>query len=145
VNQGEQAVSNVLQQFEPGGAMVSSTANDLVSANYKATALPTNSQGVPTALLVNDTAFAAYGSVANDIPGATSDVTMRYVIDRLCSAAGASSSTNCVQSIASPPGGTGIPVPGVPPPTAAVYRLSVRVTGPRNTQVFLQTTFTKPD
>jgi type IV pilus assembly protein PilX len=144
VNQGEQAVSNVLQSFQTGGALVNATTASSTAANYSATALPTNAQGVPTALL-SDTAFGSVGVKANDMAGATSDVTMRYVIDRLCNTAGVAVSTTCVQSVANPPGGTAIPTPGVPPPSATVYRLSVRVTGPRSTQIFLQTTFTKPD
>jgi type IV pilus assembly protein PilX len=144
VNQGEQAVSNVLQSFQASGLLVNATTVSSTGANYSATALPTNAQGVPTALL-SDTAFGSVGIKANDITGATADVTMRYVIDRLCNNTGAASSTSCVQSLANPTGGTALPTPGVPPPSATVYRLSVRVTGPRSTQIFLQTTFTKPD
>jgi Tfp pilus assembly protein PilX len=144
VNQGEQTVSNVLQSFQAGGLLVNATTVSSTAANYSAVALPTNAQGVPTALL-NKTAFGSVGVAANDVTGATSDVTMRYVIDRLCNNTGTASSTSCVQSVASPTGGTALPTPGVPPPSATVYRLSVRVTGPRNTQIFLQTTFTKPD
>jgi hypothetical protein len=47
--------------------------------------------------------------------------------------------------VANPLGQKALPTPGIPAPSATVYRLSVRVTGPRNTQIFLQTTFTKPD
>jgi hypothetical protein len=111
--------------------------------------LPTNAQGVPLALL-DDTAgpngFLSVGVAANDIiPNATSQVTIRYVIDRLCTLTGTASSPNCVQSTALPTGGTANHNTAVAPPSATVYRVSVRVTGPRNTQAFLQTTFTKPD
>lgn len=143
-SQGEQAISNVLTQFEAGGALVSATSNDAPNLNYKASALPTNAQGVPTALF-NSTAFSAVGVATNDITGATPDVTMRYVIDRLCTTSGSSSTTSCVQSSAYPPGGTASASAGIPAPTATVYRLSVRVSGPRSTQIYLQTTFTKPD
>jgi len=144
VNQGEQAVSSVLQSFQGGGALVNATTASSTAANYSSTALPTNAQGVPTALL-NNTAFGTVGVAANDLTGATADVTMRYVIDRLCSNTGPPTSATCVQSVANPTGGTALPTAGVPPPSATVYRLSVRVLGPRNTQIFLQTTFTKPD
>jgi hypothetical protein len=70
---------------------------------------------------------------------------MRYVIDRLCSATGPALSTDCVQSSAAPTGGTAGAYTVIPPPAATVYRLSVRVTGARSTQVFVQTTFTKQD
>ena len=145
MNQGEQAVSFVMSEFGTAGALSTSavTNNDLQSANYKASTLATNPQGVPTALL-SLAAFLAMGSTANDITGATSDVQIRYVIDRLCTNSGLSSSATCVQSIAAPLGtNTRDHVPS--PPTATVYRLSVRVSGARSTQVFLQTTFTRPD
>jgi type IV pilus assembly protein PilX len=149
VNQGEQAVSTVMTEFKTNGPPLGGNVTaDLQAANYKSTALPTNTQGVPLALL-DDTAgpngFLSVGSIANDIVGATPDVIIRYVIDRLCTNTGAASSPNCVQSTALPTGGTANRNTAVAPPSATVYRVSVRVTGPRNTQTFLQTTFTKPD
>lgn len=147
VNQGEQASSVVLALFKTGGALVSSstTMADQIANNYKATMLPVNAQGVPNVLL-NDANFSAVGTASNDIvTGAAGDVKVRYVIDRLCSSTGAASSLLCVQSSAAPTGGTANSATAVPPATATVYRLSVRVTGPRSTQVFLQSTFTKPD
>jgi type IV pilus assembly protein PilX len=143
VNQGEQAVSTVLTEFSPGGALVNSTSNDLIASNYKATMLPTNAQGVPSVLL-DDANFGTVGS-APDIQNVPAQIKIRYIIDRLCSAPGPATSINCVMSAAGPPGGKALPMAAVAPPTATVYRLSVRVTGPRSTQVFLQTTFTKPD
>ena len=96
-------------------------------------------------MLLDNAAFAAVGSAANIIPGATPDVTIRYVIDRLCTVTGVASSPNCVQSTGLPTGGTANRNTAVAPPSATVYRISVRVDGPRSTQAFLQTTFTKPD
>ena len=143
VNQGEQAVSNVTTAFTTGAFSASGTTNaDIAAANYSSTILPTNAQGVPNVLL-NDTSFTAAWT-APDITGATGDIQVRYIIDRLCSTTGPSSSAQCVQSSAAPTGGTA-PGTGLPPPSATVYRLSVRVTGARSTQIFLQTTFTKPD
>jgi type IV pilus assembly protein PilX len=149
MNQGEQAVANVMAEFNnPASALGTpgATDNDVISANYKATTLATNPQGVPTALL-SDTVFTTVGQASNDIPGATSDITIRYVIDRLCNLpAGVASSALCVQSSGIPTGGTHNRNTAVAPPSSTVYRLSVRVWQlQRNTQVFLQTTFTKPD
>lgn len=146
VNQGEQAVANVLTQLQSGGALSTSavTIASVPALNYSAIMLPTNAQGVPNALLNNAT-FATVGTSGNDIAGATPDVTIRYVIDRLCSAAGASTGALCVQASAAPTGGTANGTVAVAPPSATVYRLSVRVTGPRSTQVFLQSTFTRQD
>ena len=143
VNQGEQGISSVLKTFQTGGLLVSATTADNAAANYSSTALPTNAQGVPT-ILLDDTNFPTSWT-APDLTGATGDVQIRYIIDRLCNVTGTASSTNCVQTVAVPNSGTALPTPAVPPPTATVYRLSVRVTGPRKTQIFLQTTFTKPD
>ena len=146
VNQGEQAISNVMTEFKTAAApLLGETTDDNIAANYKSVALTTNPQGVPLALL-NQTTFLTVGTGANDIAGpANSGVTIRYVIDRLCNATGAASSTTCVQSSALPTGGTADRNTAVAAPTATVYRISVRVSGPRNTQAFLQTTFTKPD
>ena len=145
VNQGEQAVSTVITQFKSGVfAAAAATQADNPAANYTSTMLATNVQGVPNALL-NSGAFTAAGVAANDITGATPDVTIRYVIDRLCSQTGPPSGAVCVQSSAAPTGGTANSTPGLAPPSATVYRLSVRISGLRSTQVFLQTTFTKPD
>jgi len=151
VNQAEQAVSTVVTQFKTGGLPVGDgvsftgqTATSLPAANYSAAALPTNAQGVPVALLDNG-AFNAVATAANDLPGATPDIKIRYVIDRLCTATGGATSADCVQSTGLPTGGTANRNTAVAPPSATVYRISVRVDGPRNTQAFLQTTFTKPD
>jgi type IV pilus assembly protein PilX len=144
VNQGEQAVATVMTEFKTNGPPLSTnpTSADLPAANYVSSTLPTNAQGVPLVLLNN----AAFGPIATagDIVG-RAGVTIRYVIDRLCTTTGAASSANCVQSTGLPTGGTANRNTAVAPPSATVYRISVRVDGPRNTQAFLQTTFTKPD
>jgi Tfp pilus assembly protein PilX len=146
VNQGEQAVSNVMTEFKTGIAPLSGIYTaDNVNANYKSTALPTNSQGIPKVLLQDDTNFATVGLPANDIVNATSQVTIRYVIDRLCTVTGEASITNCTQSTGLPTGGTANRNTAVAPPSATVYRLTVRVSGPRSTQAFVQATFTVPD
>jgi type IV pilus assembly protein PilX len=144
VNQAEQAVSTVMTEFKTNGPPLGgATTADLPAANYVSTALPTNAQGVPLVLLDN-TAFAAVAT-AGDLPGATSDVTIRYIIDRLCTSTGTANIINCVQSTGLPTGGTANHNTALAPPSATVYRISVRVDGPRSTQAFLQTTFTKPD
>jgi Tfp pilus assembly protein PilX len=145
VNQAEQAVANVMTEFKTnalplGGA----TTASMQAANYSATALVTNQQGVPTVLL-DDAAFALIAT-APDLVGRTSDVTIRYIIDRLCAPGTViPTTTTCVQSTGLPTGGTANRNTAVAPPSATVYRVSVRVNGPRLTQAFLQTTFTKPD
>jgi type IV pilus assembly protein PilX len=145
VNQAEQAVSTVMTEFKTNAPPLNgATIADLPAANYVSTALPTNAQGVPLVLL-NNAAFAAVSSAANIIPGATPDITIRYIIDRLCTNTGNANIVNCVQSTGLPTGGTANHNTALAPPSATVYRVSVRIDGPRNTQAFLQTTFTKPD
>jgi type IV pilus assembly protein PilX len=149
VNQAEQAVSSVMTEFKTSALPLGgNTTVSNQAANYSAVTLPTNAQGVPTALLDN-TAFGAVGVAANDIiPSANSQVTIRYVIDRLCTATPptvVASISSCVQSTGLPTGGTANRNTAVAPPSATIYRISVRATGPRSTQAFLQTTFTKPD
>jgi type IV pilus assembly protein PilX len=152
VNQAEQAVSVVLTEFKTGGPPLSGapTTTDLPAANYVSTTLPTNAQGVPLVLLGNDTVFNTVATTANNIipanpSGVPLGITIYYVIDRLCTNTGTASSPNCVQSTGLPTGGTANRNTAVAPPSATVYRISVRVDGPRQTQAFLQTTFTKPD
>ncbi|HZF84654.1 MAG TPA: hypothetical protein VE084_14195, partial [Burkholderiaceae bacterium] len=79
VNQGEQALSTVLAQFGPGGALANATSTDQPSLNYKSSMLAANAQGIPTVLL-DDTTFSSVGT-ATDLPGATPGVTIRYVVD----------------------------------------------------------------
>jgi type IV pilus assembly protein PilX len=148
-NQGELAVANVMTEFKVGGALVNAAVTDqnVPADNYSATMLGTNAQGVPNILLSSDNTFNATGftSSAHDItPVGNPDISIRYVIDRMCTNTGPTVPSSCVQSSAAPTGLT----PGnnaPPPPSATVYRLSVRVTGARSTQVFLQTTFTRQD
>jgi Tfp pilus assembly protein PilX len=146
VNQGEQAVAKVMTEFQSGGNLSTSavTVANWPAYNYSASILQTNNQGVPLALL-NNTTFLTVGKISNDITGATSDVQIRYVIDRLCSAAGPTSGILCGQSLANPSGGTADGPPPPPPPAATVYRLSIRVSGARGTQVFMQSTFSRAD
>jgi len=144
-NQGERAVSTVLALLQ-SGALGTETARQAsaTTRNYSATLLTTNAQGVPTAL-VDDTAFASVASSANDIAVTGQGITLRYVIDRMCVNTGAASATHCTMS----DNGQSNACSSNPcedlsdaVPQQAVYRLSVRVTGPRRTQAFFQTTLT---
>jgi type IV pilus assembly protein PilX len=151
-NQGERAMATVLDLVQTGalGNDGARQANATAS-NYSAAVLPANAQGVPLALLT-DAAFAAVGVSGNDIELADMGVTVRYVVDRLCVAAGpatqdgctlagnvmpaGSSSSELLRAEDGSSGGVGAVVPQV------VYRVSIRVDGPRRTQSFFQSTFT---
>jgi hypothetical protein len=152
-NQAERAATNALALLQSGGALagVATRENHLVARNYSATMLASNPQGLPLALL-DDAAFAAVGQAANDVAVAGQGVAVRYVIDRLCTTTGAAaadrctladdplppgcSGNECINAVNSSAGGAGAIGSRV------VYRISIRVTGPRNTQSYFQTTLT---
>ena len=109
---------------------------DLASANYSATRLP-SSGGVPT-VLASASAYKAAGYAAS-----TADkVTLRWVIDRQCASGTVAFSTGACESVTSngDAGGSS----WLRKPNGAsrpVYRISIRVTGPRDTEAYFQSTF----
>ncbi|MBL8327540.1 MAG: hypothetical protein JNJ71_01730 [Rubrivivax sp.] len=150
-NQGERAIATVMDTVQTGALALEATreANNPAN-NYSASALPTNPQGIPLALL-SDTALAGVGVTSNDIAIADMGVTIRYVVDRLCATTGTATTDACAQADSNVPagsssselmnlmdsssGGLGAVQSQV------VYRVSIRVDGPRRTQSFFQTTF----
>ena len=87
-NQGERAVDQVLSQFRTGTlSTVAARSAAVTSSNYSATTLPTNAQGIPDALALSDSDFAAAWT-APDITTGNQAVRIRYVVDRMCSADG---------------------------------------------------------
>jgi hypothetical protein len=150
-NQGERAMERVIAEFNTGGlASALARESNLPASNYSAVMLTNNAQGLPVALLT-DAGFAAVGVSGKDI---TTDVgvTIRYVIDRMSTAAGPCGPDTCVMATQSIPGGSfsewnnaqnnnGVGGVGAAPPQP-VYRVTVRVNGPRGTQSFFQSTFT---
>lgn len=150
-NQGERAIATVISAVQTG-PLATELARESSDAarNYSAAALPTNPQGIPLALL-SDAGLAGVGTSANDIAIADMAVTVRYVVDRLCSATGPATAATCTQAddklpvggssgelmnaMDSSSGGVGAIQAQV------VYRVTVRVDGPRRTQSFFQTTF----
>jgi hypothetical protein len=165
-NQSEMAVNTTLGYFRAGGFLNTATNRATTPApgsnavNYSATMLPTNAQGIPNDLALADSAFAAKYSAPDLLsPDASQSVSVRYVIDRLCSSAGKETtlgSNACVLANNPTPAGGSVlnllsadkaplcPTCSSAAPQGVVYRLSIRVTGPRNTQSFFQSTFTVP-
>jgi len=157
-NQGERAMDTVLTSFRTGPlSTIGARSASLQSSNYSATMLPANAQGIPTSLQT-DADFLLVGTVANDI-AAPGQVSIRYVVDRMCSAPGdetALGASVCMQADNDVPAGTsatnlqgadrGPLATGVKSavPQAVVYRLTIRVTGPRDTRSFFQSTFSVP-
>lgn len=146
INQGEEAVAKALGETFPLGALATGSA--LIDKNYSPIPLDANAQGIPLALL-NDTEFAKYGKAANDITGRSSDVTVRYIIERLCAVAAetaiAQGMENCVAFTRESGGGSDHLRDRATVPVNPVYRVTARVSGPRNTQVFIQSAITRPE
>jgi type IV pilus assembly protein PilX len=143
-NQAERAIAAAITDMATGSLTSDSTRlNNSTARNYSATTLATSTEGIPSVLL-SDTAFAAAGFTnARDIVDAPSSVTVRYVIDRQCTAAGAFDASGCQTIIPSPPksgGGTNDPNGNPGADRRPAYRISVRITGPRGIQTFVQTT-----
>ncbi|ABM96360.1 pilus assembly PilX family protein [Methylibium petroleiphilum] len=142
--QSERAAEVILTQFRTGGALVGIAARgaNAPAWNYSATVLPSNAQGIPL-VLVDDAAFAATGWTHGDITVPAQQIRLRFAVDRLCTINGSTEEPeNCVYS------GEGLPEGGSlseekrpPPPGMVVYRLTIRATGPRDTQSFFQSTF----
>jgi type IV pilus assembly protein PilX len=146
-NQGERAVATVVDLLRTGalaGEVARQTSSTAI--NYSASILPVNAQGIPTALL-SDTAFAAVGNASNDITLTDQAITVRYVVDRLCvntgpQAAGQCAMANDPKDLSDNARSGGITAEDLLASERVVYRLSVRVIGPRNTQAFYQSTLT---
>jgi type IV pilus assembly protein PilX len=140
-NQGERGIALARAAFTGSGALSAETARNsdlLNSANYSSIKLETNAQGIPK-LLVKDSLFSSAGMT--ETTDSTQGITVRYVVDRQCTGHGPPDDSSCVIATGSPdPSGSAwLQKPGGE--SRPVYRVSVRVTGPRNTQAFFQTTF----
>lgn len=108
--------------------------NNLLSANYFATLRSNNdnAQGVPKDL-IKDTDFT--GTLSDtQVDG----VSIRYIIERQCTTAGPFSPTTCsvFPKPAATSGGERKELVGAE--YSPVYRITVRVQGPRNTTTYLQ-------
>lgn len=152
--QSEQAAETILARFRPSGALVGNTAREAnaPTLNYSATVLASNPQGIPNALLANDATFTGTWTGADIDAG--QGITLRYMVDRLCTTGGTGSETpdNCtVAGAGLQPGGSSSEWQRAERASAGggrgavaqpvVYRLTIRATGPRNTQSFFQSTF----
>ena len=141
VNQAERGMAQAVARFGSTGALGTNALRNanVPTVNYSASRLATNAQGIPT-LLLNDAAFTAAGMTGADLTDSGSGVTVRVVIDRQCTAAGDISGNAC--SLATSEGDRAADdryrqVRGEAQP---IYRISVRATGPRNTQAYFQST-----
>lgn len=154
-NRAELAIAQAKAALNSSGAIHAEAARsaDLVAAHYSATRLasPAGGIGVP-AVLVSNAAYDAAGytcmngsgvALANcSTPGADG-IVIRWVIDRQCVAGTSAFGTNACAylSSAKDAGGSAHSLTRKPAGSArSVFRISVRVTGPRNTEAYIQTT-----
>lgn len=153
-NRAELAIAAAKTALNAGGTLYGATAADNAAANYSSVRLaaPASSNiGVPAAL-VSDAAYTALGyscmngsgtvlASASCTPG-TDGILIRWTIDRQCVATGTFSTANCAYLEATKDaGGTAHSGPKKPKGAArGLYRITVRVTGPRNTEAYIQTT-----
>lgn len=139
MNQAERGMAAAMTALQ-SGALSTETArtSNLLSANYSATQLEPNAEGIPNAL-VKDSVFTAAGFTGADISDSSTGLEIRYLIDRQCTASGDYDPGACEFQITKgdkngseflkKPGGGQI----------AIYRISVRVKDTRrNTQSFSQ-------
>lgn len=138
VNQGERGLRKVSALLTSGALVDETTRNsNLATANYSAVALASDSHGLPTILSASDANFAAAMTGA-DLVDTDSQVQIRYVIDRQCASTGAFDASTCLTTpTASDKAGTAW-IKRAGGERRPVYRISVRVKGPRNTEVYLQ-------
>lgn len=138
INQAERVIPVIKARLTSGGALGDDVTRqtNLTSENYYATIQASNASGIPNVL------FSIADGNVNNIKDSASGVIVRYVIDRMCLATGEPLDNTCTMggsssdgpSCSAPckkPGGINYPV----------YRITLRVTGPRNTEAYLQTTY----
>ncbi|HET9643341.1 MAG TPA: hypothetical protein VFP68_08295 [Burkholderiaceae bacterium] len=138
-NEGERGIAAAIALMKTGALSTPwSRISNAPAYNYSATRLPTNSDGIPV-MLVNDTIFGYSGVTGADIEDSVLGIKVRYVVDRLCTTAGDFNEATCVTGAGAQDRG-GSPTEKPSGQVYPLYRISVRVTGPRNTQAYFQTT-----
>jgi Tfp pilus assembly protein PilX len=119
--------------------------------NYSAKMLAVTPEGIPSVLVGSSpSTLDGVGSTANVVNLTTKSafgdytgpqVTMYYVVDRLCQAEGALSELGCLTATKKQQGGnSGLPLQTS---TQPLYRVTVRVDGPRGAQSFYQATMSR--
>jgi hypothetical protein len=151
-NQGERAMAMAINALK-GGELSSSEArlNSLVTSNYSAKQLESNANGIPKVLLQSDSDFEDAGYTVNivdadsEAANSTSRIKARYVIDRQCSAEATLADASCAKtnvildtSIQNKLGE--MSSEAFRSQSLVLYRITVRVDGPRGTQAFFQST-----
>lgn len=148
LNRNDVALEAAINQFRVGGAFAGGTGtlNDNAAENFSAVMLPTDADGVPLVLKANiSSATFTGGTKGSAEPAAiasTFDLGMTpvYLIERMCTVSGAALAETCIVNGRAQAGGTqpnDKPGQLFPP----MYRITARVTGPRNTVSYVQAIF----
>lgn len=126
----------------PAIISTNTTANTNIANRYYATMQAVDSKGVPTS--VNWGNVPCRDSAGGTVTCSTQAYQVKYVIDRLCATIPADTSAppaDClIQPATAASEGHSQKSTGVPfnLPSAAYFRITVQVSGPRNTQSFVQ-------
>lgn len=141
VNQAERGMAQAMARFGSAGALATEALRNAnaPTVNYSASRLATNAQGIPT-LLLSDAAFTAAGMTGADLTDSRSGVTVRIVIDRQCTAVGDIAGNACALATSEGDRSADDRYRQVRGEVQPIYRISVRATGPRNTQAYFQST-----
>lgn len=136
----DRGIQTAINAFAAGGGLqdaVTTESNNSASG-YCATIQPTDTRGIPLQLTSLSAQSSCPNITAQSISLTNTKETVRYLIDRQCIATGEASSTNCNQGgLQSAAGGssnsqhTGRVSP-------ALFRITVRVDGPKNTVSYSQ-------
>jgi hypothetical protein len=144
INQAERAVPVVKTLFETGVLSdIKGREDDLIANNYYATIQPTNESGIPTILLDIDNFDGNFS--ANNIVDEDAQITIRYLIDRMCLSTGKVTISKCARATQNTDIGgdaNNLALGKASGNDTPVYRVSIRATGPRNTEAFFQYTLT---
>ncbi|HEY7386160.1 MAG TPA: hypothetical protein VH743_21070 [Beijerinckiaceae bacterium] len=143
----ERAVGLAMAQFDPFAvpsgffATIANANSHQSTQNYCASLLPTDKRGVPLVLqnLGNKECDGQPLDAANVITTANKEQ-LYYVIERLCTDAGVPDQAKCNLEQTLPTGGT-VGSGAHLGDTVPLYRVTVRVDGPRNTRHFSQVIF----
>jgi type IV pilus assembly protein PilX len=143
-NRAEQAIAAAKLTLQ--STTVDFTADALSASHYSATKLANGNTGVPT-MLDSNTYNSSIGSDTADgsVSGDTS-ISYRYVIDRQCNTGTTAFSTAACEYITTTNtlGCSAQNCAGdkrIASRTLPIYRISVRVQGPRNSVAYFQTTY----
>jgi type IV pilus assembly protein PilX len=148
VNRNDFALEAAIDQFRVGGAFVggSNTSTSDATQNFSAVMLPTDSDGVPLVLKANTSSDTFTGgslgeAAPTQIPAALKlQMVPVYLIERMCTTTGPAVVETCIVNGRTQAGGTqpnDKPGQLFPP----IFRITARVTGPRNTVSYVQAMF----